>query len=94
MRAGHLTLQNYHGVFVAHARSAGVTLDNVSGTGFVESLRGRVVATDSTFDRLRVRTATGDMLFQGCTSHQIQASEHLRFDRLRQRRFCAGPGAL
>lgn len=74
MRAGHLTLQNYHGVFVAHARSAGITLDNVSGTGFVESLRGRVVATDSTFDRLRVRTATGDMLFQGCTSHQIQAT--------------------
>ncbi len=73
-RAGHLTIDNYHGVFIAHARAAGVSLNDVSGTGFVESLRGRVVATDSSFDRLRVRTATGDMLFQGCVSHQIQAT--------------------
>jgi hypothetical protein len=73
-RAGHLTINNYHGVFVAHARGAGVSLNGVSGTGFVESLRGRVVATNSTFDRLRVRTATGDMFFQGCTSQQIEAT--------------------
>ncbi len=73
-RAGHLTLDNYHGIFVAHARAAGVSLNDVSGTGFVESLRGRVDANDSSFDRLRVRTATGDMLFKGCTSHQIQAT--------------------
>jgi hypothetical protein len=74
VRGGHLTLDNYHGVFIAHVRFAGISLNHVSGTGFVESLRGRIVATDSTFDRLRVRTATGNMLFQGCTSHQIQAS--------------------
>ncbi len=74
LRAGHLTINNYHGVFVAHARAAGISLNNVGGTGFVESLRGRIVATDSSFDRLRVRTATGNMLFQGCTSHQIQAT--------------------
>jgi Putative adhesin len=73
-RAGHLTIQNYHGVFVAHARAAGISLNGVSGTGFVESLRGRVVATASTFDRLRVRTAIGDMFFKDCTSHQIQAT--------------------
>lgn len=73
-RGGHLTIENYHGFFVAHARAAGISLNNVSGTGFVESLRGRVAASDSTFDRLRVRTATGDMLFKGCTSQQIQAT--------------------
>jgi hypothetical protein len=73
-RGGHLTLNNYHGIFVAHARAAGVSLNNVGGTGFVESLRGRIVANDSSFDRLRVRTATGDMVFKGCTSHQIQAT--------------------
>jgi hypothetical protein len=73
-RAGSLTLNGYHGIFVAHVRSADVSLDGVSGTGYVESLRGRVVATNSTFDRLRARTATGNMLFQGCTSHQIQAT--------------------
>jgi len=74
VRAGHLGINGYHGIFVAHGRSAGISLDNVGGTGFVESLRGRVVATNSTFDRLRIRTATGNMLFQGCTSHQIQAT--------------------
>jgi hypothetical protein len=74
VRAGHFTLNNYHGIFVAHAHVAGISLNNVSGTGFVESLRGTVSATNSSFDRLRVRTATGNMLFTGCTSHQIQAS--------------------
>ncbi len=73
-RAGSLSINGYHGIFVAHVRSADVSLDGVSGTGYVESLRGRVAATNSTFDRLRVRTATGNMLFQGCTSHQIQAT--------------------
>ena len=74
LRAGHLSHQQLHGVFIAHVRAAGISLKNVSGTGYVESLRGRIVATNSTFERLRVRTATGNMLFQGCTSHQIQAS--------------------
>jgi hypothetical protein len=74
LRAGHLSINNYHGVFITHVRQAEISLNNVSGTGFVESLRGRVVATNSVFDRLRVRTATGDMLFQGCRSQQIQAT--------------------
>ncbi len=74
VRAGHLTLNNYHGIFIAHAHVAGISLNNVSGTGFVESLRGTISATNSSFDRLRVRTATGNMLFTGCTSHQIQAT--------------------
>ncbi len=74
VRAGHLTLNGYHGIFVVHTRAAGIDLNGVSGTAFVESLRGKVVATNSSFDRLRVRTATGNMLFMGCTSHQIQAT--------------------
>jgi Putative adhesin len=74
VRSGHLTLNNYRGVFVTHARAGGISLDHVGGTGFVETMRGRIVATNSTFDRLRVRTATGNMFFGGCTAHQIQAS--------------------
>jgi hypothetical protein len=74
LRAGQLTINNYHGVFVTHVRAAQIALNGVGGTGYVESLRGRIVATDSSFDRLRARTATGDMLFSGCTSQQIQAS--------------------
>jgi Putative adhesin len=74
VRAGRLSLNDYHGIFVAHSGMAEIALNNVGGTGFVESLRGKVTATNSSFDRLRVRTATGDMLFRGCTSHQIQAT--------------------
>ncbi len=74
VRAGHLTLDNYHGIFVMRVRAAGISLNHVGGTGFVESLRGRIVATDSIFDRLRVRTAVGDMLFQGCIAQQIEAT--------------------
>ncbi len=74
VRAGQMTVNGYHGIFVAYARSAGIALNGVGGTGFVESLRGRIVATNSSFDRLRMRTATGNILFQRCTSHQIQAS--------------------
>ncbi len=74
VRGGQLTVNNYNGVFVAHTRAAGISLNGVTGTGFVESLRGRIDATNSTFERLRVRTATGNMLFENCTSHQIQAS--------------------
>jgi hypothetical protein len=74
MRAGRLNIDNYHGVFITHVRAATISMNDVSGTGYVESLRGRIEATNSSFDRLRVRTATGNMFFQGCTSHQIQAT--------------------
>ena len=47
-----------------------------NGSGYVESLRGRVTASNSTFDRLRARTATGNMIFRGCTSHQIEATSN------------------
>lgn len=71
---GTFRLERYTGVFVAHVRTGRIALDHVSGTGFAEVLNGPVVATDSTFARLRVRTAFGNMYFRGCTSHQIQAT--------------------
>jgi hypothetical protein len=48
IRAGHMTVNNYHGIFIAHGHAAGISLNNVSGTGFVESLRGNIEATNST----------------------------------------------
>jgi len=74
VRRGRVTLSNYDGAFVAHVRTGAVVLDRVSGTGFAEVMRGPVVADHSTFTRLRVRTALGNMLFRGCTSHQIEAT--------------------
>lgn len=71
---GRLSLNDYHGVFVAHVRNGGILMNHVDGSGFAETLRGPVIATDSNFDRLRVRTAMGNMLFNGCTSRQIEAN--------------------
>ena len=56
------------------SRDGGISLNHVDGSGYAEALRGPVNATNSSFDRLRVRTATGNMLFRGCTSHQIEAT--------------------
>ena len=72
--SGQLNLNGYHGVFIAHVRDGGISLNHVDGSGYVEALRGPVNASNSSFNRLRVRTATGNMTFRGCTSHQIEAS--------------------
>ena len=74
--SGQLGLNDYHGVFIAHSGDGGVSMNHVDGSGYVESLRGPITASDSSFNRLRVRTATGNMLFRGCTSHQIEASSN------------------
>lgn len=73
---GRFALNDYKGAFVAQVDDGAVAMNRVSGTGYVQSLRGPVDANDSTFDRLRVRTATGDVSFRGCTSHQIEASSN------------------
>jgi hypothetical protein len=71
---GRVTLNDYRGVFWTQVHNGGVFLNRVNGSGYVESLRGRIVATDSTFDRLRARSATSNMIFNNCTSHQIEAT--------------------
>jgi hypothetical protein len=73
---GQLNLNDYHGTFITHVDNGGISLNHVDGSGYVESLRGQVNASYSSFDRLRVRTATGNMLFRGCTSHQIEATSN------------------
>jgi len=72
--SGRVTLNDYRGVFYAQAHNGGIFLNRVSGSGYVESLKGRIVATDSTFDRLRARSAASNMIFNNCTSHQIEAT--------------------
>ncbi|HEY1428458.1 MAG TPA: DUF4097 family beta strand repeat-containing protein [Candidatus Tumulicola sp.] len=71
---GQYNLSNYNGAFIAHVDNGGISMSHVNGSGYAEAVNGPVHANNSTFDRLRVRTATGNMLFRGCTSHQIEAS--------------------
>jgi hypothetical protein len=71
---GQYNLSDYNGAFIAHVDNGGISMSHVNGSGYAEAVNGPVHASNSTFDRLRVRTATGNMLFRGCTSHQIEAS--------------------
>lgn len=72
---GAISIQNYRGgVFIAHVRAGQVELMNVEGTGAVQVVNGPVDARNSDFNRLRVRTARGNMVFENCSSRQIEAT--------------------
>lgn len=72
---GSIVIQGYHGgTYLATLRSGDVALDDVGGDGFVQVLRGSLSVTDSHLNRLRARTALGDMIFRNCHSRQIQAT--------------------
>ncbi len=63
-----------NGAFFLTARAGAVSLHDVSGTGFVQTARGRILAVNSSFDRLRARNGIGDILFSNCASQQIEVT--------------------
>lgn len=72
---GIVTLQGYRtGTFFIRLQGGSVRLQDDGGEGFVQVMRGGVFAADSSFNRLRVRTAQGGMLFERCHARQIQAT--------------------
>lgn len=72
---GNIDLADYRGgAFFLSARGGGIAMRNVAGTGFAQSVRGAITAFASSFDRVRVRDATGPIFFTGCASRQIEAS--------------------
>jgi hypothetical protein len=75
VRHGTVSIEGYkNGVFVAHVAAGGVTINNVSGTGAIQVNDGRVLARNSDFTRLRVRTARGNVRFEDCTASEIEAT--------------------
>jgi hypothetical protein len=72
--SGNVAINDYTGAFITHVHTGEVQLNHVGGTGFVEDLEGRVFASNSDFDRLRIRTGLGNMLFEHCRSNQIVAT--------------------
>jgi hypothetical protein len=75
VKQGNLTIENYRGgTFVAHVNRGSMVLNGVAGTGAAQVNYGSFSASDSSFDRLRVRTARANMMFENCASTQIQAS--------------------
>lgn len=72
---GGVSIQGYrNGVFVSHVRRGNVQLQNVGGVGAVQVVNGPVSISNSTFDRLRVRTARGNMTFENCVARQIEVT--------------------
>ncbi len=72
---GFVAIRGYQqGFFVALVHTGRVQLNGVSGTGAVQVLSGPIVAVNSSFTRLRARTARGNLIFEGCNAMQIEAS--------------------
>jgi hypothetical protein len=70
---GGIDLQGYHqGAFFAAVRNGDIALRDVSGTGFAQVVKGPILVDASSFDRIRARTGTGMLFFEGCTSQQIE----------------------
>ncbi len=72
------------GTFVVRVQQGRVRLDRDGGAGFVQVMRGPVLANDSDFDRLRTRTALGNSVFERCRVRQIETtsvSGSIVFDR-------------
>lgn len=75
VRHGTLSIDGYrNGVFVAHVGNGSMEFNNVSGTGAVQVNNGPLVASNSDFARLRVRTVHGNMEFENCNATQIEAT--------------------
>ena len=75
MQRGFVTLDGYRsGTFFVRLRNGWVHLANMGGEGFVQVMRGPIVADDSNFLRLRARSAVGNILFERCHARQIEVS--------------------
>ena len=72
---GTIDIQDYRsGTFVARVHNGGIRLQNVSGDGYVEAARGPIFVKNSAMNRLRARTAVGNILFENCNARQIEVS--------------------
>lgn len=72
---GSIDVADLHGgTFFLSARGGGIAMHDVAGTGFVQSVRGAISISASSFDRVRVRDATGPIFFSHCAARQIEAS--------------------
>ena len=75
MPRGFITIDGYRtGVFFVRLRTGWIHLANAGGEGFVQMMRGPIVANDSNFVRLRARSAVGNIIFEHCHARQIEVS--------------------
>lgn len=74
-RGGNLNVHDYRGgTFVGFTGRGRLAMQHVGGTIFAQTGRGALVIDDATTDRLRARTLFGNITFERCRSHQIEAT--------------------
>ncbi len=72
---GSVQVQGYRGgTFVARVHTGALVLRNVSGDAYVEVARGKIAIDGSAFNRVRARTAIGNIVFHNCNARQIEVS--------------------
>lgn len=72
---GNLDVHDYRsGTFVGFSGGGRLSLSGAGGTAFVQTGRGQLSISDSSFDRLRARSLTGNMTFERCRVRQIEAT--------------------
>jgi hypothetical protein len=75
VRLGSVTIAGYSGTaFVAHVTAGEVHVENVSTTAAIQVNNGPVFISNSTFERLRLRTGRGTAFMSACRSQQIQVT--------------------
>ena len=72
---GSLDIRDYRGgTLFATSAHGRVSLTNVGGAVFAQSTHGPLVVADSSFDRIRARSLTGNLTFERCRARQIEAT--------------------
>jgi hypothetical protein len=75
--AGNLTVSNYQrGTLFIFQNAGRARLENIGAATFAQVLNGRLIALDSSFDRVRARGNTTAMIFERCRAKQIEVTTH------------------
>ena len=80
---GGIHVSGYHGAMVTQLHNGAIDVTGSSGQAYVETARGTISVTNSGFDRIRARTAIGNVFFSGCTVRQIEVNAvrgHITYD--------------
>jgi hypothetical protein len=73
--AGSITIDGYRsGTFVALLHNGTMHLNNAAGDGYAQVARGPMFVQNAAFNRIRARTAIGNIVFQNCNARQIVVS--------------------
>ncbi|GAC1304102.1 MAG: hypothetical protein NVSMB21_04130 [Vulcanimicrobiaceae bacterium] len=74
-RDGDLDVRDYRaGTLVGFTNRGRLALARVGGTIFAQAARGGLDVVDSTFERMRARSLSGDIVFERCRGRQIEAT--------------------